>query len=326
MKKKNDYKTYLICDLIIMALKALIGIVGGSLTLVSTVVYDLFANITSILALKAKEETKKSTSIFTSIYGFIIVLVSILIVYLAFYIKVMKPILLILIILLLALVCNYIITVVKTNTSMNKKEGTMGIGYKNSNVNMALYIITAISIIMYKFTKFFKYFKYSDRVGVIVIAILIASQGIKIIVNSFKHMEDKEEEDLKKTINEEVNKQKEVKNVTGVTINSIGGIKNINVSLKLQDKQNLPDLITFVVTLCDYLLKYSSYASVTLVKNVSRKGVRASAKKSATKKTTTSPTKKTTKKGAKTNAGNSRGTNSKKSTKKKNTKKKNKKR
>ncbi len=316
MKKKNEYKSYLICDLVIMVLKGLIGIVGGSLTLVSTVIYDIFINITSILALKAKEETKKSTSIFTSIYGFIIVLVSILIVYLAFNIKVMKPSLLILIILLFALVSNYIITVVKTNSSVTKKEGTLGIGNKNSNINMSLYIITAISIIMYKFTKFFKIFKYSDRVGVILIAILIAYQGIKIIARSFQHMEDTEEE-LKKIINEEVNKQKEVKNVTGVTITSIGGIKNVNVSLKLQDKQSLPDLITFVVTLCDYLLKYGNYASVTLVKNVSRKGVRASTKKS---------TKTNTNKGAKTNAGNSRSTNSKKSTKKKNSKKKNKKR
>ena len=313
MKKKNEYKAYLICDLIIMLLKGLIGIVGGSLTLVSTIIYDIFANITSILALKAKEETKKSTSIFTSIYGFLIVLVSILIVYLAFNIKIMKPSLLILIILVFALVCNYVITAFKTNSSLNKKEGTLGIGNKNSNINMSLYIITAISIIMYKFTKFFKLFKYSDRVGVIIIAILIAYQGIKIIIHSFKHMEDTEVEDLKKIINEEVNKQKEVKNVTGVTINSLGGIKNINVSLKLQDNKSLPDLITFVVTLCDYLLKYGDYASVTLVKNVSRKGVRAS-------------TKKTSSKGAKTNAGNSRSTNSKKSTKKKNTKKKNKKR
>ncbi len=296
-----------------MILKGLIGIVGGSLTLVSTIIYDIFSNITSILALKAKEETKKSTSIFTSIYGFIIVLVSILIVYLTFNIKIMKPSLLILIILLFALVCNYVITAVKTNNSINKKEGTLGISNRNSNINMILYIITTISIIMTKFTKFFKFFKYSDRVGVILIAILIAYQGIRIILRSFKHMEETEEEELKKTINEEVNKQKEVKNVTGVTINSLGGIKNINVSLKLQDNKSLPDLITFVVTLCDYLLKYGDYASVTLVKNVSRKGVRAS-------------TKKTSSKGAKTNAGNSRSTNSKKGTKKKNTKKKNKKR
>ena len=41
MKKKNDYNAYLLCDLVIMILKGLIGIVGGSLTLVSTIIYDI---------------------------------------------------------------------------------------------------------------------------------------------------------------------------------------------------------------------------------------------------------------------------------------------
>ena len=104
-----------------------------------------------------------------------------------------------------------------------------------------------------------------------------------------------------KVITEEVNKCGEVKNITKINILSNGGIRKIDIDLKLQPKVKLVDLITFVVTLEDFLLKYSDLVSVNLVKHVNRSGARK-------------------------NARNSGSTNSKKSTKKKSTKSKSKKR
>ncbi len=299
MKNKNEYKTFIICDLIVIIIKFLAGYFGHSLTLLSTIIYDIVAMFTALLALKAKEENKKGKSIFTSLYAFILILLSICMVYLSFQIKPWKPSLLILIFLLICVVSNYIITVYKSNTSYLKKEGVLGYSSKNSNTNMILYIVVLATIIISKFRGLWKYLIYIDRIGVIVVALFLTYYALRILLRSFKNMED-EEEKITQTINEEVNKCKEVKNVTKVSINHLGGIKRIDLELKLQDQIALTDLITFVVTLEDFLLKYSDLSSVRVVKNANRKVVRKVAR-------------------------NSGSTNSKGSTKKKNTKKKNKK-
>ena len=300
MKKENEYKSFIICDLIVIIIKFLAGFFGHSLTLLSTIIYDIIAIITSLIALKAQPESSKGKAVFSSLYAFIIILLSIGMTYFSFQLKPWKPSLLILIFLLICIVSNYVITVYKTNTSYVKKEGMLGYGNKNSNINIILYILVLGTTIISKFTGLWKYFKYVDRIGVVLVSLLLIYYALRILLRSFKKMEDMEEK-ITQTLNEEINKCKEVKNVTKVGINHLGGIKRIDIELKLQEALALPDLITFVVTLEDFLLKYSDLSSVKLVKNANRKVVRRI-------------------------AGNSGSTNSKGSTKKKNTKKKNKKR
>lgn len=299
--KKKDFNSYLVMEMIIIALKVLAGLFGHSLALLVTILFDIVVIITSYLAFNSKEETTRGKMVFTAFYGFIICMLAILSVFITFKVKVMKPSLLILIFLLLCLVLNYVVTVYKSNSSYLKKEGILGGSNKNSSLNIIMYIVVLASIIISKWGKLWNYLKYADRVGVIVIAGFIAYYGLRILVRSFKFLEETEEEKLTKNITEEVNKCNEVKNITKISILRNGGIRKIDIDLKLQPQIKLTDLITFVVTLEDYLLKYSDLVSVNLVKHVNRSGARK-------------------------NARNSGSTNSKKSTKKKSTKSKSKKR
>ena len=164
-----------------------------------------------------------------------------------------------------------------------------------------MYIVVLASVIISKWGGLWKNLRYADRIGAVIICIFVVYYALRILVRSFKFLEEEQEEKITGTITEEVNKCKEVKNITKINILSNGGIRKIDIDLKLQPKIGLTDLITFVVTLEDYLLKYSDYASVTIVKHVNRSGARK-------------------------NARNSGSSNSKKGTKKKSTKSKSKKR
>jgi len=296
----KNLKSFIICDIVVILIKLIAGYFGHSLTLLSSIIYDLFIIITTLLATKANNEKIKKRSIFTSIYAFFMILISMAMIYIDFKLSIFRPSLVILIFLLICIITNYVVTVYKTNTSYMKREGLLGYSAKNSNINIIIYIITVATIILSKLKSLWKYFIYADRLGVILISLLLIYYALRIITRGFKNTEEIEEK-ITQTINEEVNKCKEVKNVTKVNINDLGGIRRIDLELKLQDGIILTDLITFIITIQDFLLKNSDLASVTLVKNVNRKVVRK-------------------------NARNSGSTNSKGSTKKKNTKKKNKKR
>ena len=299
--KKKDYNGYLIMDFIIIGLKLLAGLLGHSLALLATILFDVVVIITSFIAFRSKEKTTRGRMVGTAFYSFIVCLLSILYVFITFKIKIMKPSLLILIFLLLCLVLNYVTTVYKSNVSYSKKEGILGGSNKNSSVNIIMYIVVLASVIISKWGSLWKQLRYADRIGATIVSIFTIYYALRILVRSFKFLEEEQEEKLNGVITEEVNKCKEVKNITKINILSNGGIRKIDIDLKLQPSIGLTDLITFVVTLEDFLLKYCDFASVNLVKHVNRSGARK-------------------------NARNSGSTNSKKSTKKKSTKSKSKKR
>ena len=299
--KKKDYNGYLIMDFIIIGLKLLAGLLGHSLALLATILFDVVVIITSFIAFRSKEKTTRGRMVGTAFYSFIVCLLSILYVFITFKIKIMKPSLLILIFLLLCLVLNYVTTVYKSNVSYSKKEGILGGSNKNSSVNIIMYIVVLASVIISKWESLWKQLRYADRIGATIISLFTIYYALRILVRSFKFLEEELEEKLNGVITEEVNKCKEVKNITKINILSNGGIRKIDIDLKLQPGIGLTDLITFVVTLEDFLLKYCDFASVNLVKHVNRSGARK-------------------------NARNSGSTNGKKSTKKKSTKSKSKKR
>ncbi len=299
--KKKDYNGYLIMDFIIIGLKLLAGLLGHSLALLSTILFDVAVLITSFLALKGKETTTRGKMIGTILYSFILCLLSILNIFIVYKTKIWNPSLLILIFLLFCLVLGYVVTVYKSNASYNKKEGILGGSNKNSSINIIMYIVVLASVILSKWGTLWKQLRYADRIGATIVCIFTIYYALRILVRSFKFLEEDQEVKLTGVITEEVNKCNEVKNITKINILSNGGIRKIDIDLKLQPNIGLTDLITFVVTLEDFLLKYCDFASVSLVKHVNRSGARK-------------------------NARNSRGSNSKKSTKKKNTKAKSKKR
>lgn len=299
--KKKDYNAYLIMDFIIIGLKVLAGVFGHSLALLATILFDVVVIITSFIAFRSKEKTTRGRMVGTAFYSFIVCLLSIFYVFITFKIKIMKPSLLILIFLLLCLVLNYVTTVYKSNVSYSKKEGILGGSNKNSSVNIIMYIVVLASVIISKWGSLWKQLRYADRIGATIISLFTIYYALRILVRSFKFLEEELEEKLNGVITEEVNKCKEVKNITKINILSNGGIRKIDIDLKLQPGIGLTDLITFVVTLEDFLLKYCDFASVNLVKHINRSGARK-------------------------NARNSGSTNSKKSTKKKSTKSKSKKR
>ena len=95
--KKKDYNGYLIMDFIIIGLKLLAGLLGHSLALLSTILFDVAVLITSFLALKGKETTTRGKMIGTIFYSFILCLLSILNIFIVYKTKIWNPSLLILI-------------------------------------------------------------------------------------------------------------------------------------------------------------------------------------------------------------------------------------
>lgn len=295
----NSIRKFIIADLIVFLAKIIGAFLCKSYTLLASSIYDLILVLISLFCAKNVKNTK-GKAIISSIFGLIIILNSIALVFTSFITKVLKPSLLMIIFLLIAIIARYIVTALSVSTNYSKKEGLLTYSNLNSNVDFFSYVVIIGSLILCKISKWIDILKYADRLGTIIIAVLIFIKGIKIIINSFNYMENKVK-DLDEKYLEEINKRSEIKKVTSIIYNNYGGIRFVRLNVNMKENISMIDINTFMITLKDYLLKIAEIASVNMVKEVQVKKVSS-------------------------NARNSRSGNSKTSTKKTNTKKKNKKR
>ena len=284
MKKK-----LLIADIIVLLLKVIIGYFN-SYALLGSGLFDLLLIIVTILS-----SSKKDNNGFKNVISFIISLLfvglSISLAIYSFIDNYKIPSLLLVLLLLIFLMTRYSINCFYTSSNYKKKSGLLYISNRVSNYDFYNYGIIIVVIIVSHISKWFKILTNADRVGCILICLLVLYRCFKIVVHHFKKIKE-----LSNDVINEVSKREEVKVVDKVTIKNFGGFRNLTIRVKLRENLDLVTLNSFMVTLSDYLLKYVDVANVVMSNEV-----RSSS-----------------------NARNSGSRNSKKSTKRKNNRKKNK--
>ncbi len=304
----KEVKSFIIALLIVVLLKVVGGILTHSYTLVMSGLLEVLLLIIGLSTI-GKKNNRKRKAMLSSVYGFIMILAVISLLFAVSFIDINKVSLFVIIFILLTMVIKYMIGCYYTNLSYRKKEGILSYGNMNSNMDFIIVGIVLVSMILTKISKWVSILKYADIVGALIVGLIIIYKGIVIIKNSFKYLDEKNEEHEIEAYVKEIEKRTEVKKVSRLEINHTGGFRYIVCNISLNNGVSVMDVNTFVITLQDYLLKIGDVVKIKLVdyqkpkKNVKPK-VRSK----------------------KQDARNSRSGNSKTNTKKKNTSKKNKKR
>ena len=297
----KEVKKFLIANFIILLVKILGSYLCKSYTLLASCIYELLIMVESILVYKNKDN-KKYKAIFASLLAFLFILSSIGTFFICVISGVKRTSLLVILFVVICLICRYVVSCFNSNIGYSKKLGLIAYSNLSSNLEFLQYGIIVGSAILCFIGKWVKILKYGDMIGCALVVIMIIIKGIKIVVNSFKYLEEKEDV-VKNEFKEEVSKRNEVKRVENIEYVNYGGIRKLNLFLEFNDNISLIDLNTFIVTLTDYCLKVCDVVNVVLVKkkeNIYKKVIN--------------------------NARNSRSGNSKANTKKTNSRKKNKKR
>ncbi len=300
----KDVKKIIIVDLIILIIKLIGGILCHSYTMLASMILEIGIILVSLFLYK-KSDNKKYKGIISSLIGFILILACLFLIYYGLVNEIKKTSWLIIIFVLLVVIVRYITSCFTTNISYQKKEGLLLIGKINSSIDFVNYGVVLGALILTKLGKWIKIFKYGDILGMIIISLLVIYKGIKIIVNSFKYLEDKNNLDVSNYVTE-IEKNKEIKSVEKLEMTSFGGFNYAHLNIILKDSVSMIDVNTLVLNIQDYLLKISDMVRVNLVKKTVVRKAKVRSKK--------------------LDARNSGSGNSKTNTKKKNTKKKNKKR
>lgn len=301
----KEVKTFIVVDFLLFLIKLIAGLVCNSYTIMASGIYDLILIITALFLI-SKKDNKSYKGIISSLWGFIVVLSGLGIIFFSMINKIEKVSFFILLFLLLTIIIRYFGSCFYTNISYQKKKGLLSYGNINSSIDFYNYGVIIGVLIFSKLSRWLDIFKYADRLGTILIAILIIIRGIKIIVNSFKYLENKNNLVNKEEIRSEILKRDEIKDLEKIEVYSFGGITKLNCMICIRDSLQLLDLNSFIVTLQDYLLKFANVVQINLVEKHEKKKVKVRSMKQ--------------------DARNSRSRNSKTNSKKKNSKQKNKKR
>lgn len=302
----KDIKTFLIVDLIILVLKLLGGFITHSYTMMVSGVYDLFLILCSLIAIKGRRENKK-LSIITIIIGILSLLSAGGMISWAFLTDIKITSLWIILFIIITLIMRYIVSCFYTNFSYQKKKGLLSYGNILSNIDFCSYGIIILALILMKVSKWVKVFKYADRIGVILLSIILVVKGIKLIKNSIIKLKDKPVV-INEDVLSEINNRSEVKCLGKLEVIYYGGVRVAKCDVLLKENMGTVDVNSFVITLQDYLLKIADAVRIFMIDKEPNNSRRAKVRSK------------------KADARNSRSGNSKTSTKKKNTKKTNKKR
>jgi len=302
----KDIKTFLIVDLIILVLKLLGGFITHSYTMMVSGVYDLVLILCSLIAIKGRRESKK-LSIITIVIGILSLLSAGGMISLAFLTDIKITSLWIILFIIITLIMRYIVSCFYTNFSYQKKKGLLSYGNILSNIDFYNYGIIILALILMKVSKWVKVFKYADRIGVILLSIILVVKGIKIIKNSIIKLKDKPVV-INEEVLSEIKNRSEVKCLGKLEVIYYGGVRVAKCDVLLKENMGTVDVNSFVITLQDYLLKIADAVRIFMIDKEPNNSRRAKVRSK------------------KADARNSRSGNSKTSTKKKNTKKTNKKR
>ncbi len=304
----KEVKSFIIADFILFIIKLVGGLLCSSYTLLASGIYDIGLIISALFVIKENNNTKYR-GIISSWWGFLLILSAIGIVFISEVEKIMIPSFFILLFLVITIIIRYLIPCFKTNISYQKKKGLLMYGVINSTIDFYNYGIILGVLVLAKLSKWIDIFKYADRIGTILIAGLILFKGIRIISNSFKKMEDRFSLDINTEVKNEIVGRNEIKSLDKLEVTAYGGITKASCNILIKDSLQLLDLISFVITLQDYLFKKLK-ADVVQIILVDKEKKKVKVKVRSLKQ----------------DARNSRGRNGKTNAKKKNTKQKNKKR
>ena len=300
----KDIKTFLIVDLIIFVLKVLGGLITHSYTLMVSGVYDLVLIICTLIAIKGKTESK-GLSIFTILLGILSITSAGGMIVLAFLTDIKKTSLWVILFLVISLIMRYIVSCFYTNFSYQKKKGLLSYGNILSNVDFYNYGIIILALILMKVSKWAKVLKYADRIGVILLAVLLVIKGFKLIKNSIDKLRDKQKRISEETISE-IKNRSEVKALGKLEVYYYGGVRVAKCDVLLKDGIGMVDVNSFVITLQDYLLKVSDAVRIFMIDrepNTSRRAkvrsLKQDARNSGSGNGKTSSKKKSSKKGNK---------------------------
>ena len=300
----KDVKKIIITDLILLLVKLVGGLLCHSLTMLSSMLLELSVIVISLFLYK-KSDNKKYKGIISSLLGFLIILSSLFLIYYGVVSDIKNTNWFIILFVILLAIIRYIVSCFMTNVSYQKREGVLLIGKMHSTIDFISYGVVLGALVLTKLSKWVKIFKYGDILGMIIISLFVIYKGIKVIVNSFKYIEEKNNIDLSTYVTE-IEKNKEIKSVEKLDLTSFGGLNYAHLNITLKEGVSMIDVNTLVLSIQDYLLKISDVVRVNLVKKTVIRKAKVRSKKA--------------------DARNSRGRNSKTNTKKKNTKKKNNKR
>jgi len=297
----KDIKTFLIVDLIIFVLKVVGGLLTHSYTMVASGAYDLVLISCTLMAMKGNTANKK-LGIVTIIIGIVSILLAGGLITLAFLTDIKKTSLWVILFLVITLIMRYIVSCFYTNISYQKKKGLLSYGNILSNVDFYNYGVIILALILMKVSKWACFLKYAERIGVILISLLLIIKGIKLIRNSIQRLKDVQA-NINEEVLDEIKRRSEIKNLGKLEIQYYGGVRVAKCDVLLNDGINMVDVNSFVVTLQDYLLKIADAVRIFMIDrevNTSRRAkvrsLKQDARNSGSRNSKTSTKKKTTKK------------------------------
>lgn len=300
----KEVRNFIIVDVIVLLITLLGGFVCRSNTMLALGILELLLIITSLCVVRRRENTKLK-GIISSLFSFIFILGGLLFILYTFNTKVLYPSFWIILFMVITLIVKYLIGCFYTNINYQKRKGILSYGNLNSTLDFVIYGILLATLIFSKCSRWLSILKYADRVGVVLIVLLVIYKAFRIIKNSFGYLEG---EELKKVVEDEITSREEVKKIERILVNSFGGVRHITIDILLNERISMVDINTFVITLQDYLLKFGDVVDINMINGVEKKKSKPRVRS------------------LKQDARNSGSGNSKTNTKKKNTKKKNKKR
>ena len=302
----KDIKTFVIVDFVIFLIKVIGGLLTHSFTMIASGAYDLILILCSLIALKGNTESKK-LGVVTIVIGILSFVSAAGLVTWSFLTDINKTSLWVILFLVITLIMRYIVSCFYTNISYQKKKGLLSYGNILSNVDFYNYGIIILALVLMKVSKWVDFLKYAERIGTILLVVLLVIKGVKLIKNSIFKLKGKTVT-ISNDLISEIKNRNEVKSLGKLEVQYYGGVRVAKCDVLLKDGIGMVDVNSFVVTLQDYLLKISDAVRIFMVDKEANTSKRAKVRS------------------LKQDARNSGSRNSKTGTKKKSTKKTNKKR
>ena len=285
----KQIKKYIITNFIILILKVIGGLFLHSNTLLASSIIELVLIINSILTIS--KENKIYKNVISILYALSIIIGLVFLNYYSITNENNNPSLLIIIILIVCLFTRYVVAVLGINKTNQKKNGIIAFSNISSNQEFIIFLITLISIIINKIGKWIDILHYADKVGCLIISVLLLVKTIKIISNTFI----KPKEFITEYTNE-ITSHKEIKDIKDFKLSSFGGIRKISINIIPKDNISMIDFSSFIVNLEDYLLKKADVAIIGYGEENSFRKVMENARNSGSRNSKANSNKKNTKK------------------------------
>ena len=285
----KQIQKYIITNFIILILKVIGGLFLHSNTLLASSIIELVLIINSILTIS--KENKIYKNVISILYALSIIIGLVFLNYYSITNENNNPSLLIIVILVVCLFARYVVSVLGINKTNQKKNGIIAFSNISSNQEFIIFLITLISIIINKIGKWIDILHYADKVGCLIISILLLVKAIKIISNIFI----KPKEFITEYTNE-ITSHKEIKNIKDFKLSSFGGIRKISINIIPKDNISMIDLSSFIVNLEDYLLKKADVAIIGYGEENSFRKVMENARNCGSRNSKANSNKKNTKK------------------------------